>query len=184
MTGDTARADMSAAQSLLRPPAGTMTSLGPGVRARAAALLLRRALERGLDDFWRGVAPGMTRIGKHRILCLGAYTDRETARRCYITWSALSTACHYRAHELPPAPSEIQGRLPTVEALLEALEKGPTVPSAVTLPSSRPEDAGRSASSATTPAACPAPGRQPSSTVPKPGPPPGRRAAPPVIGGQ
>ncbi|RPK93891.1 hypothetical protein [Streptomyces sp. ADI98-10] len=181
MTDDTARADVSAAQSLLRPSAGTMTSLGPGVRARAAALLLRRALERGLDDFWQGVAPGMTRVGKHRILCLGAYTDRETARRCYLTWSALSTACHYRAHDMPPAPSEIQSRLPAVEALLEALERGPTVPSAATLPPSRPQEAGRSA--AATPAPPPAPGRQPSRTVPKPGPPPGRRAAPPVVGG-
>lgn len=179
MTDDTARADVNAARSLLRPAAGTMTSLGPGVRARAAALLLRRALERGLDDFWQGVAPGMTRIGKHRILCLGAYTDRETARRCYLTWSALSTACHYRAHELPPGPLEIQGRLLEVEALLEALEKGPTVPHSVSASPSGPVHVGRPA---TTPAAPPVPGRQPSRTVPKPGPPPGRRPALPVIG--
>ncbi|MFF0257390.1 hypothetical protein ACFYR2_00930 [Streptomyces microflavus] len=177
MTDDTARADVNAAQSLLRPAAGTMTVLGPGVRARASALLLRRALERGLDDFWQGVVPGMTRIGKHRILCLGAYTDRETARRCYLIWSALSTACHYRAHELPPGPSEIQGRLLEVEALLEALERGPTVPHSVSASPSGPVHVGRPA---TTPVAPPAAVR----SVPKPGPPPGRRAAPPVIGDQ
>ncbi|MFD3787207.1 hypothetical protein [Streptomyces cyaneofuscatus] len=180
MTDDTARADVAAAQSLLRPSAGTVTSLGPGVRARAAALLLRRALERGLDDFWRGVTPGMTRTNKHRILCLGAYTDRETARLCYLTWSALSTACHYRTQEMPPTPSEIQGRLPAVEALLDTLDGGPTAPYAVTAPPSPPQNAGRPAVTLAPP---PPPGRQPGRTVPKPGPPPGRRAAPPVVGG-
>ncbi|MFI6138387.1 hypothetical protein ACIBCC_09410 [Streptomyces griseus] len=177
MTDDTARADVNAARCLLRPAAGTMTSLGPGVRARAAALLLRQALERGLDDFWRGVTPDMTRVGKHRILCLGPYTGRETARRCYLTWSALSTACHYRVHELPPAPTEMQSRLLDVEALLDALDTGPTVPYAVPSPLSAPEDvAGPSATPVTAPAAV--------RSVPKPGPPPpGRRAAPPFAAG-
>ncbi|MFF0334461.1 hypothetical protein ACFYUM_18030 [Streptomyces fimicarius] len=176
MTDDSARADVNAARSLLRPAAGTMTSLGPGVRARAAALLLRQALERGLDDFWRGVTPDMTRVGKHRILCLGPYTGRETARRCYLTWSALSTACHYRVHELPPAPTEMQSRLLDVEALLDALDRGPTVPYAVPSPLSAPEDvAGPSATPVTPPSAV--------RSVPKPGPPPGRRAGPPFAAG-
>ncbi|WNI30913.1 hypothetical protein [Streptomyces sp. ITFR-6] len=176
MTDDTARADVNAARSLLRPAAGTMTSLGPAVRARAAALLLRQALEHGLDDFWQGVTPDMTHVRKHGILCLGPYTGRETARRCYLTWSALSTACHYRVHELPPAPTEIQSRLLEVEALLDMLDRGPTVPYAVPSPLSAPEDAaGSSATPVTPPAAV--------RSVPKPGPPPGRRAAlPPAVG--
>jgi hypothetical protein len=104
-----------------------MGALGPGVRARAAALLLRRALERGLDDFWRGVAPDMTRNGRHRILCLEAYIDRATARRLYLTWAALSTACHHRVHELPPSPTDVHDRLSAVTELLNALGRGPAV---------------------------------------------------------
>lgn len=177
MTHGTAREDVSAAQSLLRPVDGTMTSLAPGVRARAAALLLRRALERGLDDFWEGVTPDMTYIGKHRILCLEAYTGRETARRCYLTWSALSTACHYRAHELPPGPSEIRGRLLEVDTLLDALNRVPAAPSP------GPEEMVRPIASADTPTTTPAVGRQRNRPTPKPGPPPGRRAAPPVVSG-
>ncbi|MGW9421989.1 hypothetical protein ACWGSU_11505 [Streptomyces koyangensis] len=176
MTDDTARADVNAARSLLHPAAGTMTSLGPGVRARAAALLLRQALERGLDGFWQRVTPHMTRVGKHRILCLGPYTGRETARRCYLTWSALSTACHYRVNELPPAPLEIQSRLLEVEALLSTLDRGRTVPYAVPPQPPAPEDAARPSATPATPPPAPRP-------VPKPGPPPGRRTAPPFAAG-
>ncbi|MEV7787742.1 hypothetical protein AB0O72_20500 [Streptomyces sp. NPDC088106] len=110
---------------LLLPPAGTMQTLAPGLRARAAAVLLRMALEQALDAYWRRITPRMTRVGKHRMLCLEWYAGRDTARRCRTTWAALSATCHYRTYELPPAPTEIQARLEEVIGLLAALDSGP-----------------------------------------------------------
>ncbi|MFJ3982177.1 hypothetical protein [Streptomyces fungicidicus] len=115
---------VTAAGRLLLPPAGTVQTLAPGLRARAAAVLLRMALEQALDAYWRQVTPRMTRIGKHRMLCLEWYAGRDTARRCRTTWAALSAACHYRTYELPPAPAEIHARLGEVTALLTALDEG------------------------------------------------------------
>jgi hypothetical protein len=63
----------------------------------------------------------MTRVGKHRMLCLEWYAGHDTARRCRTTWTALSAICHYRTYELPPAPAEIGTRLREVTDLLVAL---------------------------------------------------------------
>ncbi|MFJ6568822.1 hypothetical protein ACIQNU_15480 [Streptomyces sp. NPDC091292] len=177
-----ARELVSAAEALLRPPAGTAGALSPGVRARAAAVLLRLALDQRLDDFWHGIAPGMTRVAKHRMLCLEAYTDRRTARRWRLTWSALSGVCHHRVPELPPMPAEIQARLLEVNALLDALDAAPPAVTAVT----RVPVQGLLADPTTAPAAAPAttPAREPRAghPVPKPGPPPGRGVVPRVVG--
>ncbi|MFI1068530.1 hypothetical protein [Streptomyces puniciscabiei] len=112
---------VSAARRLLVPEPGTVPTLSPGLRARAAAVLLRMALDQALDAYWRRVTPSMTRIGKHRMLCLEWYAGHDTARRCRTTWSALSAACHYRCYELPPSPAEIRTRLLEVIGLLSAL---------------------------------------------------------------
>ncbi|MFE0806101.1 hypothetical protein ACFW34_01220 [Streptomyces sp. NPDC058848] len=112
---------VTAARHLLLREPGTAHTLTPGVRARAAAVLLRLALDVALDRYWLRVTPSMTRIGKHRMLCLEWYAGRDTARRCSTTWASLSAACHYRSHELPPAPAEMQVRLLEVSDLLEAL---------------------------------------------------------------
>ncbi|MEU0770316.1 hypothetical protein [Streptomyces albogriseolus] len=114
------------ADRLLLPPAGAAQGLAPGLRARAAAVLLRMALEHALDTYWRQVTPRMTRVGKHRMLCLEWYAGRDTARRCRTTWAALSAVCHYRTYELPPAPAEIRIRLEEVTALLAVLDAGST----------------------------------------------------------
>ncbi|MDG9723524.1 MULTISPECIES: hypothetical protein [unclassified Streptomyces] len=112
---------VAAARRLLLPEPGTVHSLAPGLRARAAAVLLRMALDLALDAYWLRVTPSMTRVGKHRMLCLEWYADHDTARRCRATWAALSATCHYRAYELPPSPAEIHARLHEVDGLLVAL---------------------------------------------------------------
>ncbi|MGW3506541.1 hypothetical protein [Streptomyces sp. NPDC000994] len=116
---------VAAADRLLRPPAGTVHTLAPGLRARASAVLLRMALDQALDDYWRRITRSMTLIGKHRMLCLEWYAGSDTARRCRTTWSGLSAACHYRTYELPPAPAEIVTRLLEVTTLLAALRAEP-----------------------------------------------------------
>ncbi|TRV80124.1 hypothetical protein FKN01_07950 [Streptomyces sp. 130] len=115
-----------AAGHLLLPGPGRALALAPAVRARAAAVLLRMALDQALDAYWTRVTPSMTRVGKHRMLCLEWYAGQDTARRCRTTWSALSAACHYRTCELPPAPAEISVRLREVSGLLAALGAGGT----------------------------------------------------------
>jgi hypothetical protein len=177
---DNARELVSGAEALLWPPAGTAGPLSPGTRARAAAMLLRLALDQRLDDFWHGVAPDMTRTSKHRMLCLEVYTDRGTARRWRLTWSALSGVCHHRVPELPPMPAEIQARLLEVNALLDGLDGAPTATAAVVIPAPVPP-AGRTTTLAAAPAVSPGHLRT-GRPVPKPGPPPGRRAEPPVVG--
>lgn len=120
---------VAAAGPLLRPAPDTAAdnpaALAPGPRARAAAVLLRIALEQALDAYWQRVTPSMTRIGKHRMLCLEWYAGRDTARRCRTTWAALSAACHYGGYELCPAPAEIGVRLREVSELLTLLGPSP-----------------------------------------------------------
>lgn len=63
---------LASADQLLNP--SDDTALSPGVRARAAATLLRLALDETLDAFWRSVSPRMTRsTGRTRMLCLQWY---------------------------------------------------------------------------------------------------------------
>ncbi|MFF4470621.1 hypothetical protein ACFYZ3_13785 [Streptomyces sp. NPDC001599] len=112
---------VTAAGKFLLPEPGTVHTLAPGLRARAAAVLLRMALDMALDAYWLRVTPSMTRIGKHRMLCLEWYAGHDTARRCRTTWTSLSAACHYRSYELAPAPAEIRARLLEVTGLLVAL---------------------------------------------------------------
>ncbi|WP_399892115.1 hypothetical protein ACGH7X_32695 [Streptomyces sp. BBFR51] len=115
------QAMVTAARRLLLPEAGAVQSLAPGLRARAAAVLLRMALDLALDAYWLNVTPSMTHVGKHRMLCLEWYAGHETARQCRTTWTALSAACHYRSYELPPASVEIHARLQEVDGILAAL---------------------------------------------------------------
>lgn len=72
---------VTAAGRLLLPEPGTVTTLAPGLRARAAAVLLRMALDQALDAYWQRVTPSMTRIGKHRMLCLEWYAGHDTGLR-------------------------------------------------------------------------------------------------------
>ncbi|MFB0619143.1 hypothetical protein [Streptomyces sp. AGS-58] len=111
---------VAAADQLLNPSHGT--ALSPGVRARAAATLLRLALDETLDAFWRSVSPRMTRsTGRTRMLCLQWYVSPSVARQWYTVWSGLSAACHYHSYELPPTPSEVRAWHQDVSELLRVL---------------------------------------------------------------
>ncbi|ANB09851.1 hypothetical protein SAM40697_5898 [Streptomyces ambofaciens] len=109
-----------AADRLLNP--SDETALSPGVRARAAATLLRLALDETLDAFWRPVSPRMTRsTGRTRMLCLQWYVSPSVARQWYTVWSGLSAACHYHTYDLPPTPAEVRAWHQDVNELLRVL---------------------------------------------------------------
>ncbi|KAB2592545.1 MULTISPECIES: hypothetical protein [Streptomyces] len=111
---------LAAADRLLNPSHDT--ALSPGVRARAAATLLRLALDETLDAFWRSVSPRMTRsTGRTRMLCLQWYVSPSVARQWYTVWSGLSAACHHHTYDLPPTPAEVQAWHQDVSELLGAL---------------------------------------------------------------
>ncbi|WP_405668995.1 hypothetical protein [Streptomyces sp. NBC_00055] len=112
---------LDAADQLLNPTQGTSHTLDPGLRARAAATLLRLALDETVDGFWRTVSPGMTRNGRTRMLCLQWYIRPSAARQCYAVWSALSAACHHHTYELPPTPAEVRAWHQDVTELLNVL---------------------------------------------------------------
>jgi len=112
---------LGAADRLLNPPPDTASTLTPGLRSRAAAVLLRLALDETLDAFWGGVSPAMTRNGRSRMLCLQWYVRPSVARRWHTTWSALSAACHHHTYELPPTPTEVRAWHQDVAELLRVL---------------------------------------------------------------
>ncbi|MCQ4082161.1 hypothetical protein NGB36_16480 [Streptomyces sp. RB6PN25] len=112
---------LAAADRLLNPPPDTALTLAPGLRARAAAVLLRLALDETLDAFWRGISPAMTRNGRSRMLCLQWYVRPSVARHWHTTWAALSAACHHHTYELPPTPGEVRAWHQDVTELLNVL---------------------------------------------------------------
>lgn len=113
---------VAAAGQLLTPPPGTLPALTPGLRARAAAALLRLALDEAMDDFWRSTSPGMVHSrGRTKALCLDWYASPPVARQWYVVWSALSAACHHHTYELPPTPAEVRAWHADVTELLRAM---------------------------------------------------------------
>ncbi|MFE5005492.1 hypothetical protein ACFRJ3_12785 [Streptomyces sp. NPDC056696] len=110
---------LSTADQLLNP--SDDTALSPGIRARAAATLLRLALDETLDAFWRPVSARMTRNGRTRMLCLQWYVSPSVARQWYTVWCGLSAACHYHTYDLPPTPAEVRAWHQDVSELLRVL---------------------------------------------------------------
>ncbi|WP_432065787.1 hypothetical protein [Streptomyces sp. C10-9-1] len=116
----------AAARHLLLPPSGVIHTLAPGLRARAAAALLRLALDEAMDGFWHRVSPAMAHSrGRTKALCLEWYAPSSVARQWYAVWSALSAACHHHTYELPPTPGEVRAWHDDVVEVLAALRPGP-----------------------------------------------------------
>lgn len=87
---------------------------------RAAALLARQALERGLDDLWSARAPRVREASRHaQLLCLGAFVpDEELVSGVRHAWHGLSRACHHQQYELSPTAGELGVWLEVVERFL------------------------------------------------------------------
>ncbi|MGW5480909.1 hypothetical protein [Streptomyces sp. NPDC004008] len=104
---------------------GATTISTTGVWPRAAALLLRHALEEALRSYWQRVRPQLARVPTHaQVLCLESYAGTEAARRWSSVWSTLSQACHYHGYELSPIPAELRDWREEVAAVISLLPSG------------------------------------------------------------
>jgi hypothetical protein len=112
-SGMSPEALLAAARELASSP-GAVPTLWP----RAAALLVRQALEWALDDFWRRHAPGVERCSvRAQLLCLPFYLgDDGLAGSVAHAWSALSHACHHHPYDLAPTGEELAAWAESVEA--------------------------------------------------------------------
>lgn len=88
---------------------------------RACAMLIRQALETGVDAIWLA-SPGtasLTRSSmRSQLTCLPAYIDPQLAGEISYIWVALSEACHYHAYELAPTAVELADWIAAVDRLL------------------------------------------------------------------
>jgi len=77
----------------------------------ATAVLLRAALEAGIDSHLAAILPDTTRCSMRArllVLTVAATTDRATAVEAATTWATLSRAVHHHVYELPPTLAELR----------------------------------------------------------------------------
>lgn len=109
---------LAAADALLAPAATTAA----GARNRAAAFLLRMALEEALRRYWDRVCPDINRCGAHmRSLCLEFYGGAGISGPWSACWNALSRACHYHGYDLTPSAVELRARRAEAAEIVERL---------------------------------------------------------------
>jgi hypothetical protein len=106
-----------ASDLLERPTWGTV-----GVWPRAAAVLARQALERGLTEVLSAQVQGIQRAPvRSQLLCLRVLLDdTPTADEVNVAWWALSRACHHLSYELPPTAAELRAWIDVVDRFVEA----------------------------------------------------------------
>lgn len=93
-----------------------------GLWPRAAAFLIRLALEQAIDNFWTAKARQMRECSRHaQLICLRSYLDKATAGRVTELWESLSGACHYHTYELAPTAAELRSWHNEAKELVAAL---------------------------------------------------------------
>jgi hypothetical protein len=82
---------------------------------RACAWLIRLALERALDEYWKCVLPEAALCGmRPQLLLLPAYAGKDVAQEAADAWLGLARAAHHHAYELAPTAAELRGWHSTV----------------------------------------------------------------------
>ncbi|WP_326823350.1 hypothetical protein [Streptosporangium sp. NBC_01756] len=113
---------MSPCTRLLADADSLLRTAGQGLWPRAAAFLIRMALEACMSDFWLRTQPGVEDCDMQaQLLCLTGYHDQDTARLAARAWAALSAACHYHGYELSPTVGELRTLYIEVRALAARL---------------------------------------------------------------
>jgi hypothetical protein len=98
----------------------------PGARGtwpRAAAWLMRLALETALTGFWTTASPQVAECRSRRaqLLLLREHVSIDIARRADYAWNALSRAGHHHSYELALSASELNALRTEVQAVVSAL---------------------------------------------------------------
>lgn len=97
-----------------------------GVWPRAAAFLVRQALELAMAALW-AADPRATGLSgctmRSQMLCLTAYLDPDTATRAAYLSAALSRACHYHSYELAPTAAELTRWLDEATRLVTLMQE-------------------------------------------------------------
>lgn len=106
--------------------AAAMTLIDSGSTAkahpRAAAFLIRRALEEHLDVYLRRNRPDLERCPMlTKTVWLAQHLDPSLAGRLAAVWHSLSSACHHHQYAMAPTVAEILGWQAEVEHVLGAI---------------------------------------------------------------
>lgn len=111
---------LGAAALLMVRPTATMRRCWQ----RGCACLTRNALEEGLRQYWKQVAPSV--IGcpmRHQLLALPMFAGAEVADSARTAWHGLSRAMHHHSYELAPTVAELRGWHSDVSLVLAALRR-------------------------------------------------------------
>jgi hypothetical protein len=89
-----------------------------GLWPRAAALLIRQALEESVDAYWTERQLPLDSLPTHaQLVCLRLMTPEGTRpAELHEAWGALSRACHHHPYELAPTAGELATWIDVVEA--------------------------------------------------------------------
>lgn len=91
---------------------------------RAAALLVRQAVEMWLAQYWQATAPGVAVASrKAQLLLLNDALTEDAAAEAHATWSQLSHACHHRVFDLEPTTGQALQWIAQAERLAGALRR-------------------------------------------------------------
>ena len=88
-----------------------------GLWPRAAALLIRQALEEAVDSYWTARQLPLDSLPTQaQLVCLRMMTtDATQPAQLHETWGALSRACHHHPYELAPTAGELTTWIEVVE---------------------------------------------------------------------
>lgn len=90
---------------------------------RACALLIRLALEAGLDRYWTTVDPKVVECTMRvQLLLLSRYAGQGAADLAQEAWHSLCRAVHHHTYELDPTATELRDWHHLVTDLLHRLE--------------------------------------------------------------
>ncbi|GAA3735322.1 hypothetical protein HDA32_003982 [Spinactinospora alkalitolerans] len=114
---------LARADGLLAPSSGAAI----GARHRAAAFLLRLALEEALRRYWSRTRPELNGCSPHvRSLCLEFYSGPGASGRWSASWGVLSRACHYHSYGFAPSAAELRSWREEVAEVVQALSDSPS----------------------------------------------------------
>jgi hypothetical protein len=88
-----------------------------GLWPRAAALLIRQALEEAVDAYWTTRQLPLESVSTQtQLVCLRMMTTGDLLpAQLHETWGALSRACHHHPYELAPTAGELVTWIDVVE---------------------------------------------------------------------